>query len=199
MKGCINMNFFKRIIPNSLKIIILENRHIFKEMPKNHKKSIQKMLDNNKNSLTIDNPKTWINKLNKLTYAFPELIDVAEAFATSDIQIIKDLEVKKDDIIGICVTKNDLIKIKEFILHHRTLGINKFVILDNDSTDGSVEWLKEQKDVILMQTKTPYTTNRREGWINRIIAHYGANRWYFVADSDELLDYNDSEKKTISK
>ena len=27
-----------------------------------------------------------------------------------------------------------------------------------------------------------------------VIAHYGDNRWYLVADSDELLVYNDCEK-----
>ena len=132
-----------------------------------------------------------------MTYAFPDLYDVAEAFASAEIKTLKNVEVTKSDLIAICIAKNDLIKIKKFITYHRNLGIDKFVILDNDSTDGSLEWLSKQDDVVLMQTKIPYTTNRREGWVNRIIAHYGDERWYFVADSDELLDYNNSENMTI--
>lgn len=191
------MKLIKKNIPNFLILFILERRYIFSEINKKHGKSIKKIIDKNVNSLSIDNEKKWIKKLNKLTYAFPDLYDVAESFASAEIKILKNVEVKQNDLIAICIAKNDLIKIKKFITYHRNLGIDKFVILDNDSTDGSVEWLSNQDDVIVMQTKMPYTTNRREGWINRIIAHYGDERWYFVADSDELLDYNNSENMTI--
>ena len=192
------MNKIKEFIQKKIILFLFEHKHMFKEIRKNHCKQINSALNSNKESLPIDDKDNWVKKFNKLTYSYPELIDVALEFAKADIKIIRDISVEKNDIIAICVEKNDLIKIKKFITHHRKLGIDKFVIIDNDSNDGTIEWLKEQKDVIIMQTKTPYTTNRREAWINRVIAYYGYNRWYFVADSDELLDYNESEKKSIN-
>lgn len=181
-----------------MKLLIIENRFILRAVIKRNKKCLKKLLqENNGKTLTINNEKKWIKKFNKLTYCYPDLIEVGETFFIDEISIIKDVEVKDTDIIAICVEKNDLLKLKKFINHHRSIGIDKFVILDNNSNDGTLEWLLKQDDVVLLQTKTPYNTNRREGWINRIIAHYGYDKWYFVADSDELLFYNDCENKKI--
>lgn len=189
---------WKDFMPNSVRLFILENRFFFQEVRKGHKKKFREILTEYRNkSLPIQNEDVWVEKFNKLTYAYPDLVDVGDAFCKSEIKILRDRIVSPDDILAICVAKNDLIKIKEFIQYHRKIGIDKFIILDNDSDDGSIEWLVEQKDVVLMQTKIPYNTNRREGWINRIIAYYGDSRWYLVADSDELLTYNECEKRDI--
>ena len=180
------------------KTAIHEHRYMFSELKKNHKKELKKILKKNKQkSLTIDDEKNWINKLNRLTYSNPKLFEVAKAFSNNDITIVKNRKVYPTDIIAICVTKNDLTKLKKFISHHRSLGIDKFVILDNNSTDGTISYLLKQKDVIIYETKTPYSSFRRLGWINRIISHFGYDRWYFVGDSDELLVYNECENKTI--
>lgn len=185
-------------LPNSVRLFFLENRFYFQEKGKNHTQHLKDLLlENSGKSLPIQNEKLWIESFNKLTYAYPELIDVAEAFCQSEIRILQDRKVSRDDILAICVAKNDFIKVQEFIRHHRSIGIDKFVVLDNDSRDGSLEWIKKQDDVVLMQTKIPYTTNRREGWINRIMAFYGYSRWYMVADSDELLTYHECENRDI--
>lgn len=193
------MDKIKDILPLSLRLFLLEYRFFFKEVFKSHKKHLKELIKQNaKCELKIDNEKKWIKKFNKLTYAYPDLIEVGEAFASSEIYFLKEIKINAFDLIAICVVKNDRIKIKKFIEHHRSIGINKFIILDNDSTDGTVEWLLEQEDIVVLQTRIPYTTNRREGWINRIIAHYGDNRWYFVADSDELLEFYDRENNNIN-
>lgn len=181
-----------------LRTFIDKNRYIFNELRKNHKKHLKELLIENKGkSLTIIDENSWIKKFNKATFSNPKVIEAAEAFVTSEIKVLKDIEVKSSDIVCICVEKNDIIKLKKFITHYRKIGIDKFVILDNNSNDGTIEYLKKQKDVVLYQTQVPYTSFRRVGWINRIIAHYGYNRWYLIADSDEFLEYSDCEYKTI--
>ena len=181
-----------------LKVFLLEHRYMFTELKKKHKKELQKMITNNKNNpLVIYNKKNWINKLNKLTYSDPKMFELALAFSSDDIRLVKSIDVHPTDVLAICVVKNDLIKLKRFINHHRLLGIDKFVILDNNSSDGTISYLLKQNDVVILKTKTPYSSFRRLGWINRIISYYGYNRWYFVGDSDELLVYNDCENKTI--
>ena len=192
------MNILKRILPKSLKLNIIEHRYILKVMKSKYKKQLKEWINDNRGkSLCIDNEKKWINKLNKLAYSNLENIEFGKAFANSEITILKNIEIKNDDIIAICVEKNDLIRLKKFIEHHRKLGINKFIILDNDSNDGTIEWLLNQSDIAVLQTMQKYGSINRVAWINRIIAYYGDERWYFVADSDELLVYNDCENIKI--
>ena len=191
----------RKILPLWLRMFILEHRYMLKYLNK-QKIKLEKLFDENKEDIknfSIDNEKKWIKKLNKIVYSYHEFTNVGEAFATSKIEIIQNRELSPTDIIAICVQKDDLIKLKKFIEHHRKIGINKFIILDNDSTDGSLEWLLKQKDIIVLQTKISYTSVRRVAWINRIIAHYGDNRWYLVADSDELLVYDNCENKKIQE
>lgn len=118
------MKSFKDMLPNGLRLYIIEHRYIFKEMLKKHKQFLRKKLEKNADkSLEIDDKNKWIKKFNKLTYSFPELIEVGEAFADSEIKILKNIEVKETDVIAICVAKNDIIKIKQFISYHRKLRI----------------------------------------------------------------------------
>lgn len=88
----------------------------------------------------------------------------------------------------ICVVRNDLIRIKLFLNYYRKLGITQFAILDDHSDDGTKEFLLEQSDVAVFLSDNRYTTLRRQVWINRIVATIGIDRWYVIADSDELLD-----------
>lgn len=154
---------------------------------------------NDVGSLTIKKEIDWHRRFRKLLIAYPGLYEIAESFWSDRIEIIKQASICDKEPICICIQKNDLIRIKENIKHHRSIGITQFVILDNASTDGSVEWLTNQSDVTVLRTKQPYTTNRREAWINRIISYYGTSRWYLIVDSDELLTYWDCETTDIRR
>ena len=101
--------------------------------------------------------------------------------------------------IVICVIKDDLSRLSAFLDHYRSLGIAGFAMLDNGSTDGTFELLRGQQDVDLWRCTTPYTTERREAWICRLLAHYGFNRWYLCVDSDELFAYPYYEESTIEE
>ncbi len=139
----------------------------------------------------------WVRKFGKVICSDRRLRKTAKGFFADEIVMVQERVVLPTDIVAICIEKNDLLKLKKFIEHHRKLGVDRFVVLDNDSDDGTAQYLLEQKDVVLLKTTVPYSTARREAWINRIISYYGYNRWYFVADSDELLAYNDCENKTL--
>lgn len=148
----------------------------------------------------IDQKKTWYKAYLDLSKRTKDGIDEAEYFYLDKINLININEEKVDyKIILICLVKNDLERMKLFMNHYRKLGIKKFAIIDNDSTDGTFEFLREQKDVDLFQAKEKYSTIRRQSWINRIISYYGLNRWYLIVDSDELLVYNDMESYKIER
>lgn len=141
----------------------------------------------------------WIESLKSITIRTGVGYEIALGFLEDRIEIINNNNeyIDKEQPIVICVVKNDIIKIKEFYKHYRKMGIKNFVILDNNSDDGTFEWLSTQKDTNLFRTDVKYTTNRRQAWINKLISYYGFDRWYIIVDSDELLVYEEMESKTL--
>ncbi|MCH5259075.1 MAG: glycosyltransferase family 2 protein [Lachnospiraceae bacterium] len=100
--------------------------------------------------------------------------------------------------ILICVLKDEINKIESFLNHYRKIGVEVFIFLDNNSTDGTGEYLCRQKDAIVYSTKQQFGSVRKVAWINMLLAIYGNNRWCLVVDSDELVDYIGSEKYDLS-
>ena len=124
---------------------------------------------------------------------------VIYTFANSRIEVVrkKKPEAKNNPIVILCI-KNDLKRIQMLVEHYRILGVDKFAFLDNGSDDGTFEWLLKQPDIDLFRCYEHYQTAVKEGWINRIVSHYGFDRWYIVTDSDELMVYQGMEDYPLS-
>jgi hypothetical protein len=139
----------------------------------------------------------------KFILAEPLHSDVAFEFLNAKIKILKEhtspIKIDKTEPILLCCVKDDLFRIKHFINHYRKLGFKYFIFLDNMSTDGTKEFLLEQPDTNVYVTDIGYNTNRREGWINRLLVYYGYDRWYLCVDSDEFFVYPNSETTEIQE
>jgi len=124
---------------------------------------------------------------------------VIYTFANSKIEVVrKNAPCSNDNPIVVLCIKNDLKRIQMLVDHYRKLGVEKFAFMDNGSDDGTFEWLMEQPDVDLFRCYEHYQTAVKEGWINRIVSHYGFDRWYIVTDSDELIVYQGMESHSLS-
>lgn len=97
------------------------------------------------------------------------------------------------DPVVVVLVKDELERMKLFYKHYKTLGVHQFVIIDNGSTDGTLEWLMKQSNTRVYQVLEPYSAPNKIGWTEKVLALTGYNRWYIVLDSDELLDYPGSE------
>lgn len=128
--------------------------------------------------------------------------EVVHEFLNSNIEICKEAysfsDLVETDVIVVCVIRDDLKRLQEFIPYYRQLGVKHFAFLDNNSTDGTYEFLEAQVDVNLYRTSDSYTTNRREGWLNCLYQHIGVNKWILCVDSDELFTYIGMEHHSIS-
>ncbi len=78
--------------------------------------------------------------------------------------------------------------LKSFLAHHRALGFRHFVILDNGSSDGTVEALADEPDVILLASTAPYRAY--ENTMKRyVVNRFGRDRWCLFVDIDEQFNY----------
>ena len=125
--------------------------------------------------------------------------EILDSFFYDNIKILKENATNVDEKspILVCLVKNELQRMKKFFEHYRKIGIERFAIIDNDSDDGTLEFCLAQKDADVFFIKQPFTSPRHVSWVNKILCHYGYNRWYLSVDADEFLDYIDSENKEI--
>lgn len=99
--------------------------------------------------------------------------------------------------ILIVVLRNEFVRLHDFLRHYRRLGVRRFAIIDNGSTDGGLELLMAQPDIDLYSCADTYSVSRRLAWLNTLIQHYGFDRWYLSVDADEHLVFEGSEEKSL--
>jgi len=77
--------------------------------------------------------------------------------------------------------------------------VDEFVIVDNDSNDGTTDYLLEQSDVTLYHTKRSYR-DAQGGmqWMNGIISQKLPDHWCIFADADEFLITPKIESRGLS-
>ena len=91
------------------------------------------------------------------------------------------------------VIKNELWRLPWFLNYYRSIGVDEFYFVDNDSYDGSLEYLREQPDVRLFHTDTPYYVGRSGTvWLNHLFSLFTAG-WNIYVDVDEALVFQDIE------
>ncbi len=96
--------------------------------------------------------------------------------------------------IVISVVRNEVAVIGEYLEHYRKAGIRRFAMIDNGSADGTLEFLSAQPDTDVYSQPDPFSTTRKQGWINQIILRYGTARWYLIADADEHIVFDGIER-----
>lgn len=188
-------------MPRSIRDFIINYRGVKKpfRLYQTIKELNQYMDDANNSNLSKSDWQIWKYAFKKHIYSTPENIDIVKSFVTSNIEEVKmsyGPTISSSPIL-ICVVKDDLERMKMLYDHYRSIGIEHFAILDNNSTDGTLEWLLEQDDTDVYLTSDKFESKKKYGWINKIISMYGFNRWYLYVDSDELFVYEDIEKYNI--
>jgi hypothetical protein len=99
----------------------------------------------------------------------------------------------------ICVLRNEAARIPIFFEHYRQLGATRFIMIDNNSTDGSRELLLGEPSADVYHAVSSY----RDGccgiyWQNGLARKHCINHWVTVVDVDELLVYDGMEDLTLA-
>jgi glycosyltransferase involved in cell wall biosynthesis len=105
------------------------------------------------------------------------------------------LELKADEILGFMRVRNEHLRLPWCLDYHRQLGVDRFFVVDNASTDGTADYLLSRDDVHLFWTDAQYgKSHSGMDWINPLLAEYGSGHWTVTVDADELLIYPQIER-----
>ncbi|MGH1454857.1 MAG: glycosyltransferase family 2 protein [Paracoccaceae bacterium] len=98
--------------------------------------------------------------------------------------------IKPGDILLFCTLRNEHIRLPFFLKYYREQGVNHFLFVDNDSTDGSGDYLAQQDDVSVWHANASYKKSRfGVDWLNWLQMRYAHGHWCLTVDPDEFLVY----------
>lgn len=110
----------------------------------------------------------------------------------------KELVLAPNDILCCTVARNEFVRLPYFLAYYRQQGIDKFFIIDNNSTDDTSSYLLAQPDVYLWHSAGSFNqANFGSVWFELLLRTYGLDRWCLIVDADELLYYPDCETRSI--
>lgn len=99
-------------------------------------------------------------------------------------------QVRRGGILLFSVIRNERIRLPFFLKYYRNMGVSNFFFVDNDSDDGSFEYLSDQPDVSIWTTEASYKRARfGVDWINWLLRKHAAKHWVLVVDVDEFFVY----------
>src|SRR5215213_2299210 len=104
----------------------------------------------------------------------------------------------EDELVLVCLLRDGRLYLKSFMEHYTSMGVKHLFFLDNGSTDGTVEALKEYDNTTVLRTGLPfkrYELSMRQYLVERFCQK---GRWCLYADIDELFDYPYSDVVSLS-
>ena len=107
-----------------------------------------------------------------------------------------DIPRHEDELVVLCLLRDGKSHLETFVEHHFSLGAKHLVFLDNGSTDGTIEALKEFDNVTVLRTRRPYRTYQ-VSMKQYLVERFGQGRWTLYADVDELFDYPYSDAVSL--
>ena len=109
-----------------------------------------------------------------------------------ELSVVKDRtsQIKPSDILVFCTFRNEDIRLPYFLKYYRNLGVDHFIMVDNDSDDDGGCYVAKQPDVSVWKAKGSYRRSRfGVDWLNYLQRKYADGHWTLVVDPDEFFIY----------
>ncbi|WP_417809721.1 glycosyltransferase family 2 protein [Thioclava sp.] len=113
-------------------------------------------------------------------------------FKSKILEQVTNIKGSNNNFSVSCVTvcHNEYQIIEQFLDHYRSIGCARFIIVDDNSDDGTCEILEEQKDVILFRPSNGARFRENVGtWRQELLDHFCDGQWVTLPDVDEFLYY----------
>ncbi len=96
--------------------------------------------------------------------------------------------------------RNELTRLPFLFDYYRRLGVDRFFVVDDHSTDGTRAWLLSQSNCHVFEPSNSFSAARAGvEWQNLMLDTFSRNGWALIIDADELLVYPGSDKLGIKQ
>jgi hypothetical protein len=103
-----------------------------------------------------------------------------------------------DEIVAVIAARNERARLPFLLEHHRRLGVDRFLVVDNGSDDRSVDYLLGEPDTIVWRTTGSFLrANCGAAWADLLLRRHGGGRWCLALDADELFVYPGFEHRDL--
>lgn len=118
----------------------------------------------------------------------------------------RKIKQRKGEILLFASARNEGKILPAFYDHYRRIGVNRFFIVDNESSDSTQEFLMNQKDTHVFYTNECYAfkdpkSNKHQNnnrWLNQLMYTYAIEgQWLFFLDVDEFFYFPNCETDSI--
>ena len=143
---------------------------------------------------------TWYSNLREYKLAIQEKRRYLKSkrISVSSISPFCEEKINSDlsEIRLFAIMRNESLRLPYFLKYYKNLHINRFFIIDNDSTDNSVDIALSYENVHVFNTNEPY--QKHWYWMEYLLEKYGKNHWCVVVDIDEIFYFPHAEILSIS-
>jgi Glycosyl transferase family 2 len=109
-------------------------------------------------------------------------------------------QIRPKNILAFSTVRDEIVRLPYFLEYYRKLGVQHFLFVDNNSSDGTTEYLKAQPDVSLWSTDHSYKLARfGVDWLTWLQIKYGQDHWCLTVDADEILVYPHCDTRPLSQ
>lgn len=93
------------------------------------------------------------------------------------------------------IFRNESLRLPHFIEYYKQMGVDRFFLVDNNSTDDSKEVISKVENTHIFNTTDTYVNHWY--WMEHLLETYGKNHWCVVVDIDELFSFPQAENLSI--
>ncbi len=127
----------------------------------------------------------------------------------NDLHVVAGADVDPSGFTLLAILRNEMYFLPAFLLHYRQLGVERFVFLNDRSDDGSFEYLVDQPDVTVVESRRSFgdllevpidvsgeiqTPRIEYFWRSLLHEMFTPERWALQVDLDEFIDLPEGMK-----
>ena len=94
-------------------------------------------------------------------------------------------------IVAVLVVKDEAPRLSALMDHHRALGVDHFIVIDNESSDGTRQLLTGFPDVSIYSATGSFGRARYGyDWVNHVLGRRCVGKWVLYLDADEFFVFD---------